>query len=129
MGAASAASVASRTMVQECGGSPTKAAGTVKVILVTLTDSYDTLGSTLSLATPFPNRVFWAFPMTAIAKDASTGFTQIGLVPGTVKTDGLGGFSSTADRSHFGVPCRTGQGDFFRRSVSSNSCADLHRSN
>ena len=81
-------------MVQECGGSPTKAAGTIKVILVTLTDSYDTLGSTLSLATPFPDRVFWAFPMTAIAKDASTGFTQIGLVPGTVKTDGLGGFAS-----------------------------------
>ena len=82
-------------MVQECGGSPTKEAGTIKVILVTLTASYDVAGSALSLATPFPNRVFWAFPMTAIAKDATTGFTQIGLVPGTAKTDGLGGFGST----------------------------------
>jgi len=82
-------------MVQECGGSPTKAAGTVKVILITLTDSYDAAGSTLSLATPFPNRVFWAFPMTAIAMGTANAFTQIGLVPGTAKTDGLGGFAST----------------------------------
>jgi hypothetical protein len=82
-------------MVQECGGSPTKAAGTEKVILITLPSSYDTLGSTLDLSTPFPDRVFWAFPMTAIAKDATTGFTQIGVVPGTAKTDGLGGFAST----------------------------------
>jgi hypothetical protein len=81
-------------MVQECGGSPTKEAGTEKVILITLTSSYDTAGSALDLSTPFPNRVFWALPMTAIAKDATTGFTQIGIVPGTVKTDGLGGFAS-----------------------------------
>ena len=82
-------------MVQECGGSPVKAAGTTKVILITLPASYDTLGSALDLSTPFPDRVFWAFPMTAIAKDATTGFTQIGIVPGTAKTDGLGGFAST----------------------------------
>ena len=84
-------------MVQECGGSPTKEAGTVKVILITLPASYDSNGSALSLATPFPNRVFWAFPMTAIANDAGNPytFTQIGLIPGTAKTDGLGGFAST----------------------------------
>jgi hypothetical protein len=92
-----AASVSSRTMVQECGGSPTKAAGTEKVILITLPSSYDTLGSALDLSTPFPNRVFWALPMTAIAADGATPdtYTQIGVVPGTAKTDGLGGFAST----------------------------------
>ena len=82
-------------MVQECGGAPKKDAGYIKVILVTLTTSYDVGGSALDLSTPFPNRVYWALPMTAIAKDATTGFTQIGIVPGTLKTDGLGGFAST----------------------------------
>jgi hypothetical protein len=95
MTACSAAAVSSRTMVQECGGSPTKAAGTVKVILITLATVYTTGGAVLDLSTPFPNRVFWALPMTAIAEGTSHAYTQIGLVPGTLKTDGLGGFAST----------------------------------
>jgi len=95
MTAHSAASTSSRTLVQECGGAPTKNAGYEKVILVTLTASYDAGGSALDLSTLFPNRVYWALPMTAIAMGAANAFTQVSLVPGTAKTDGLGGFAST----------------------------------
>jgi hypothetical protein len=95
MTACSAAAVSSRTMVQECGGAPKKDAGYIKVILVTLTTVYTAGGAILDLSTPFPNRVYWALPMTAIAEGTSHAYTQIGLVPGTLKTDGLGGFAST----------------------------------
>lgn len=85
----------SQKMVQMCGGVAGAKGATIKVILLTLPASYDAGGSTIDFSTPFPNRVFWVLPMTATAKDATTGFTQIGIVPGTAKTDKIGGFSST----------------------------------
>lgn len=81
-------------MVQECGGEPVKTAGTIKTILITLTTVYTAGGAVLDLSTPFPNRVYWALPITAIAEGTSHAYTQIGLVPGTLKTDALGGFAS-----------------------------------
>jgi hypothetical protein len=85
----------SSKIVQVCSGAQNLPGASVKVILVTLTSSYDAGGSTLDLSSIFPDRVFWAAPMTATAKDATTGFTTIGLVPGTAKTDVKGGFLST----------------------------------
>lgn len=97
MGACSLSTVGASTKVNEL--SVGKAVGgkgaTIKSILVTLPASYDAGGSTLDLSPQFPNRVFWALPMTASAKNASTGYIQIGLVPGTAKTDAQGGFAST----------------------------------
>ena len=82
-------------MVKMCSGQQNLPGASVKVILVTLSSSYDAAGSTLDLSSLFPDRVFWAAPMTATAKDATTGFTTIGIVPGTAKTDVKGGFLST----------------------------------
>ena len=95
MGACTVSTTVSSPMVKMCSGQQNMPGASVKVILVTLPASYDAGGSALSLASLFPDRVFWAVPMTATAKDATTGFTTIGVVPGTAKTDAKGGYSST----------------------------------
>jgi len=57
---------------------------TVKVIKVTpATDNYTAGGVTLDLSAHFPHRLYWCVPMNATCRDASTGFEQIGYVPGT----------------------------------------------
>ena len=95
MSANAVSTTVSTKMVQLCSGQQNLPGASVKVILVTLTSSYDAGGSALDMSSLFPDRVFWAAPMTATAKDASTGFTTIGVVPGTAKTDVKGGFAST----------------------------------
>jgi hypothetical protein len=82
-------------MVKMCSGQQNMPGASVKVILVTLPTTYEAAGSALDLSALFPDRVFWAAPMTATAKDATTSFTTIGVVPGTAKTDVKGGFAST----------------------------------
>jgi hypothetical protein len=81
---------------------PKGAAGaTIKVIkVVPGTGNYSAGGVTLDLSTAgslgadgFKRRVYWCVPMNPTAVDASTGFLQVGYVPGTAKTDGPGGFS------------------------------------
>ena len=95
MSACAVSTTVSNKMVKMCSGQQNLPGASVKVILVTLTSSYDAGGSALDMSSIFPDRVFWAAPMTATAKDATTGFTTLGVVPGTAKTDVKGGFAST----------------------------------
>lgn len=95
MGACAVSTTVSSPMVKMCSGQQNMPGASVKVILVTLPTTYDAAGSALDLSALFPDRVFWAAPMTATAKDATTSFTTIGVVPGTAKTDVKGGFAST----------------------------------
>lgn len=96
MGACSLSTVGDSLSVNELSVGKGLGKGSyVKAIQVTLPTSYDAGGSTLDLSAQFPERVFWAIPMTASAKNATTGYIQIGLVPGTAKSDAIGGFAST----------------------------------
>lgn len=97
MGSVAIASVGSNVFTNELSvGKGVGGKGAVwKVLALTLPTSYDAGGSTLDMSTYFPNRVFFAVPITASAKNATTGYIQIGLVPGTSKTDGQGGYAST----------------------------------
>lgn len=83
---------------------PAGAAGaTIKVIkVVPATTNYSAGGVTLNLGTSgplgadgFKRRIYWCVPMNPTARDASTGFLQVGYEPGTAKTDAPGGFSPT----------------------------------
>lgn len=68
-----------------------------KTFTITLPLSYDQTtvhGSALDLSAYFPDRIFFAAPMSPFAINASTGALYVGLVPGTAKTDGEGGFAS-----------------------------------
>ena len=82
---------------------PAGAAGaTIKVIkVVPGTANYSAGGVTLDLSTAgslgadgFKRRLYWCVPMNPTARDASTGYLQVGYVPGTAKTDAPGGFSA-----------------------------------
>jgi hypothetical protein len=63
-----------------------------KVIALTPPASYDAGGSTVDFSGVFKERVYFALPMNPTARDATTGFTQISLVPPTAKTDKQGGY-------------------------------------
>ena len=68
---------------------------TVKTFTITMPASYDAGGSALDLSAHFPDRVWFAAPMAPFAINATTGAIYIGLVPGTAKTDGKGGYASS----------------------------------
>ena len=83
---------------------PKGAAGaTIKVIkVVPATTNYSAGGVTLDLSTAgplgtegFKRRIYWCVPMNATARNATTGYLQVGYVPGTAKTDAPGGFAAT----------------------------------
>jgi hypothetical protein len=74
----------------------------IKVIKVTpATDNYSAAGVTLDLSAHFPERIYWCVPMNATVRNATTGYMQVGYVPGTAKTDKAGGFASTDGKYQF----------------------------
>lgn len=71
------------------------AGASIKVIkVVPATDNYSAGGVTLDLSSFFPRRLYWCVPMNPTARDATTGYLQIGYEPGTAKTDSAGGWSA-----------------------------------
>ena len=78
-------------MVMGPAGSP---GATIKVIkVVPATANYSAGGVTLDLSSFFKQRIYWCVPMNPTARDATTGFLQVGYEPGTAKTDRAGGFA------------------------------------
>jgi hypothetical protein len=67
----------------------------IKVIKITPPDSYTAGGDALNLTTLFPKRIYWLMFMNATVRNATTGFVQVGWVPGTAMTDKHGGYSPT----------------------------------
>jgi len=57
---------------------------TIKVIkVVPATTNYAAGGVTLDLSAHFKHRLYWCVPMNPTARDATTGFLQVGYEPGT----------------------------------------------
>jgi hypothetical protein len=83
-----------KTMGQLLSGGRLPKGAKVKTFTITLPASYDAGGSTLDLSAHFKDRIWFAAPMAPFAINASTGAVYVGLVPGTAKTDGQGGFSA-----------------------------------
>ena len=84
---------------------------TIKTIALAPPASYDAGGSTIDFSAHFKNRVFWVIPITNTAKDATTGYTQIGIVPGAVKTDKAGGFANSGWKLQSSVGAAEASGD------------------
>jgi hypothetical protein len=68
---------------------------TIKVIKITPPTSYTAGGDALDLSALFPKRIYWLMFMNATVRNATTGYLQVGWVPGTTMTDKRGGFSPT----------------------------------
>ena len=68
---------------------------TIKVIKIVPPTSYTAGGDTLDLSTLFKRRIWWVMFMNATVRNATTGYLQVGYVPGTAKTDYRGGYSPT----------------------------------
>ena len=75
-------------------------ARTMVVKVVPATSNYSAGGVTLDLSTAgtlgssgFKRRIYYCVPMNPTARDASTGFLQVGYEPGTAKTDAPGGWN------------------------------------
>jgi hypothetical protein len=68
---------------------------TIKVIKITPTTDYTAGGDHLDLSSFFTNRIWWLMFMNPTVRNATTGYLQVGYIPGTAKTDGRGGYSPT----------------------------------
>jgi hypothetical protein len=83
---------------------------TIKTLTITPATNAAAGGDTLDLSAHFPNRVYWVKAMNPTAKNATTGYVQVGFVPGTAKTDNPGGWASTDWKVQFseGATSKTG---------------------
>jgi len=85
----SALASTSKKMQALCAGPANVAGASIKVITIT-PGTYEAAGMALDLSAIFPDRVYWATVNSGTVRNATTGFLQVGLVPGAAKADGNG---------------------------------------
>jgi len=79
----------SQKMSALCAGPVNVAGASIKVIKIT-PGTYEAAGEALDLSAFFPDRVYWATVQSGTVKNATTGYIQVGLAPGSAKSDGNG---------------------------------------
>ena len=83
----------------------------IKVIKITPPTSYTSTGDALDLTALFPKRIYWLMFMNATVRNATTGYLQVGWVPGTAMTDKKGGYSPTDGKVVFSAGATESSGD------------------
>jgi hypothetical protein len=113
MGAVTVSTVSSNVKVNELsvGKGVGSKGSTIKMVALTPPASYDAGGSTIDFSTLFPERVYFVIPITGTAKDATTGYTQIGIIPPTAKTDRQGGYPGAGWKLQSSVGAAEASGD------------------
>ena len=84
---------------------------TIKVIKIVPPDSYTVGGDALDLSTLFPKRIYWLMFMNATVRNATTGFLQVGYIPGVAVTDKRGGTNPATGKVVFSDGATEASGD------------------
>lgn len=108
---AATAAAMNKKMTYTMMGPKENKGATIKVIKITPPTTYTAGGDALDLTTLFPKRIYWLMFMNATVRNASTGYLQVGWVPGTAMTDKRGGYSPSDGKLTFSDGATEASGD------------------